>query len=268
LQEASRVAVLYDLDGKECGAIELPRVFSYEVREDVIKRAYLSALTARIQPQGRDPLAGKRTTAESWGVGYGIARVPRVKGERYPRAASAAFVTMAVGGRRAHAPTVEKRIRERINEKERKLAIKSAIAATAIREIVEKRGHILPSNISLPIVVRKEVEEIETTKQAKMFLIKLGLWDDVERVRRRIKIRAGKGKMRGRRYKEGKSLLVVFSGKCKAVKAFRNLPGVTVAYVGNLSVLHLAPGGVPGRLTLWSESAIRMLVERETCNEQ
>jgi len=261
MQGPVKVATVYDLEGREAGKIELPEVFGYEVREDVIKRAYLAALTARIQPQGRDPMAGKRTSAESWGVGYGIARVPRVKGERYPRAARAAFVTMAVGGRRAHAPTVEKKIHERINKKEKRLAIKSAIAATAIRELVEKRGHILPPEISLPIVVKAEIEGIETTKQAKEFLAKMGLWSDVERVRKRIKIRAGKGKMRGRRYKEGKSLLVVFSGKCKAVKAFRNLPGVTVAYVKNLSVLHLAPGGVPGRLTLWSEGAIKALAE-------
>ena len=262
MQGSVKVATVYDLEGREAGKIELPEVFSYEVREDVIKRAYLAALTARIQPQGRDPMAGKRTTAESWGVGYGIARVPRVKGERHPRSTSAAFVTMAVGGRRAHAPTVEKRIRERINKKERRLAIKSAIAATAIKELVERRGHVLPPKISLPVIVKAEIEEIETTKQAKEFLAKMGLWSDVERVRKKIKIRAGKGKMRGRRYKEGKSLLIVFSGKCKAVKAFRNLPGVTVAYVKNLSVLHLAPGGVPGRLTLWSEIAIKMLAER------
>ncbi len=261
MQDNAKVATIYDLEGREVGKIELPKVFSHEVREDVIKRAYLAALTAKIQPQGRDPMAGKRTSAESWGVGYGIARVPRVKGERYPRATSAAFVTMAVGGRRAHAPTAEKRVRERINKKERRLAIKSAIAATAIRELVEKRGHILPPKLSLPIVVRAEIEGVETTKQAKEFLMRIGLWDDVERVRKRIKIRAGKGKMRGRRYKEGKSLLVVLSGRCKAAKAFRNLPGVTVAYIKNLSVLHLAPGGVPGRLTLWSESAIKMLAE-------
>ena len=263
MRSSTKIVPIYDLEGNEVSKIELPKVFNYEVREDIIKRAYLSALTARIQPQGRDPMAGKRTTAESWGVGYGIARVPRVKGERHPRAASAAFVTMAVGGRRAHAPTVEKVIHEKINKKERRLAIKSAIAATANRDFVIKRGHLLPQKLSLPVIVKKDIENIETTKQAKELLMKLGLWDDVMRVYKRIKIKAGKGKMRGRRYKEGKSLLIVLSGKCKALKAFRNLPGVTVAYVDNLSVIHLAPGGVPGRLTLWSEEAIKMLANME-----
>ncbi|MDI9619893.1 MAG: 50S ribosomal protein L4 [Candidatus Nezhaarchaeota archaeon] len=252
---------VYDLEGNEAGRIGVPEVFACEVREDIIKRAYLAAFTARIQPQGRDPMAGKRTTAESWGVGHGVARVPRVKGGRYPKAAHAAFVTMAVGGRRAHAPCVEKVIRERINKKEKKLAITSAIAATANRELVLKRGHILSEKLALPIILKKDVEDLEETRQARELLVKLGLWSDVLRVRERVKVRAGKGKMRGRRYKEGRSLLVVLSGKCKAAKAFRNLPGVTVAYVGNLSVMHLAPGGVPGRLTVWSEEAIRKMVK-------
>ncbi|MCS7140083.1 MAG: 50S ribosomal protein L4 [Candidatus Nezhaarchaeota archaeon] len=263
MSNAVKTVPVYDLEGNEVGKIKLPRVFSYEIREDVIRRAYLAAFTARVQPQGRDPMAGKRTTAESWGVGYGIARVPRVKGERHPRAASAAFVTMAVGGRRAHAPTVRKVVHEKINKKERRLAIMSAIAATANRDLVLKRGHIVPQGLSLPIVVKQDIENLEATKHAREVLMKLGLWDDVMRVHDRVKVRAGKGKVRGRRYKEGKSLLVVLSGKCKALKAFRNLPGVTVVYVDNLSVLHLAPGGIPGRLTLWSEGAIKRLVDME-----
>ncbi|RLF12381.1 MAG: 50S ribosomal protein L4 [Thermoprotei archaeon] len=254
---------VYDVNGAEVDKLTLPSVFLQEVREDIIRRAYLAALTARIQPQGRDPMAGKRTTAESWGVGFGIARVPRVKGSRYPRAATAAFVTMAVGGRSAHAPRVDKVIRERINKKERRLAIRSAIAATAKKDLVVRRGHRVPEGMSLPVVVRG-LEKVESTKQARDLLSKLGLWVDVERVHDNIRIRAGKGKMRGRRYKEGKSLLVVLPGKCKAYKAFRNLPGVDVVYVSNISVLHLAPGGVPGRLTLWSEDAVKSLEEVKT----
>ncbi|MEM1719067.1 MAG: 50S ribosomal protein L4, partial [Thermosphaera sp.] len=33
-------------------------------------------------------------------------------------------------------------------------------------------------------------------------------------------------------------------------------PGVDIATPGNLSVLHLAPGGVPGRLTVFSKKAL------------
>ncbi len=96
----------------------------------------------------------------------------------------------------------------------------------------------------------------------KKALMSLGLWDDIERVAERIRVRSGKGKMRGRRYKEGKSLLIVAStvDAPPVIKVARNLPGVDVVPpVRNLSVLYLAPGGVPGRLTVWTLSAIEEL---------
>ncbi|MEM4699488.1 MAG: 50S ribosomal protein L4 [Candidatus Nezhaarchaeales archaeon] len=247
-------APLYDLEGRLVGEVELPLVFETPVRPDVIQRAFLAALTARIQPQGRDVMAGKRTTAESWGVGYGVARVPRVKGS-----SRAALAPMTVGGRRAHPPRVEKVVRERVNDKERRLAIASAIAATADRGLVEARGHRLGADVRLPVVVVDEVEAISTAAEARSFLKRIGLWSDVERAKEGTKVRAGKGKMRGRRYKEPKSLLLVLGQDRGAGRAFRNFPGVDVVRVENLSVVHLAPGGVPGRLTIYSQSALAKL---------
>jgi len=255
-------ANLYDLEGNVIAKVPLPRVFYTPIRPDLIKRAYLSALTKRIQPQGRDPMAGKRTSAECWGVGYGVSRVPRVKGEHHPAANRAAFVTMAVGGRRAHAPTSEKIVAERINKKERRLAIMSAIAATAVPFFVKSRGHVFDEErTSLPIVVRDDLEKVKRTKEMVEVLKNLGLYADVERAKNGIKIRAGKGKMRGRRYKKPKSLLIVYLNNDGIVHAARNLPGVDVVNIRNVSVLHLAPGAKPARLTVWSESAFRMLEE-------
>ncbi|MEM2212553.1 MAG: 50S ribosomal protein L4, partial [Candidatus Nezhaarchaeales archaeon] len=174
-----------NLEGKPVKRIKLPDVFKTPVRPDLIQRAFLAAFTAKIQPQGRNPMAGKRTTAQSWGVGYGVARVPRVKGSR-----RAAFAPMTVGGRRAHPPRVEKVIREKVNRKERILAVKSAISATAIREWVELRGHKLPSNLNLPIVVSSEIEELRRTYDAKKLLIGIGLWKDLLRSKKGIRIRA------------------------------------------------------------------------------
>jgi large subunit ribosomal protein L4e len=248
---------IYDLEGKAVSRIRLPDVFTLPIRIDVIRRAHHAALTASIQPQGRDPLAGKRRVGESWGIGYSVARVPRLDNGR------AVIAPMTRGGRRAHAPTTMKIVEEEVNKKERIYAIASAIAATALREFVIKRGHRVPEGVSLPVVVITDMENISSSKQAKDLLGKIGLWQDVERAYNGIRIRSGKGKRRGRRYVEPKSILVVISRKdANAIKAFRNLPGVDVAYIGCLGIQHLAPGGVPGRLMLISEEALKEIGNR------
>jgi len=253
---------VYDLDGKPVREIELPPIFAAPFRPDLIRRAFISSFTARIQPQGRDPMAGKRTTAESWGVGYGIARVPRVKGSRYPKANQAAFIPMAVGGRRAHPPKVEKVVFERINRKEKRLAVMSAIAATADPKLVSSRGHMVDGVPEFPLVVVDDLEKLGKTASVRNFLKQLGVWSDVERAKKGRKIRPGKGKFRGRKYKRRKGPLIVISEDRGIVRAARNLPGVDVVQARNLSVIHLAPGGHAGRLTIWTESAIRQLEER------
>ena len=248
---------IFGLEGKVVSTIKTPPIFYVPVRIDLIRRAFLSAFTARLQPKGRDPMAGKRTSAESLGVGLGLARIPRQKGGIRGR-----FVVSTVGGRRAFPPTPKKKIHEEINKKERRLAIVSALAATAIKELVEKRGHKLEKVPQVPVVVDDKLSEIKTTKELKEVFKKLGLWDDVERARLGTKIKAGKGKMRGRRYKTPVSLLIISHKKEPIIKAAKNLPGVDVATPDNLSVLHLAPGGVPGRLTVMTKSALENLVEK------
>ncbi|RLI04243.1 50S ribosomal protein L4, partial [Candidatus Bathyarchaeota archaeon] len=96
------VLPVYDLEGKVIEKTEIPKVFFTPVRPDLVKRAVLAIQSLRFQPQGRDPLAGKRTTAESRGVGLGIARIPRVKGAGTPRAGQGGFAPGTVGGRLAH----------------------------------------------------------------------------------------------------------------------------------------------------------------------
>ena len=254
--EVPRVVKVFDLEGNPVKEIELPDHFFTPIRIDLIRRAFLSAFTKRLQPKGTDPMAGKRTTAESFGVGLGLARVPRIKGHLWPRAA---FAPMCVKGRRAHPPKVEKKIHEYINKKERRLAIRSAIAATAIPELVRARGHIIDNVVQIPPVVVNDFEQLQYTSEVKHVLKKLGLWDDIERAHEKTRIRAGKGKRRGRRYKTPKSILVVVSKPCSVIQAVRNLPGVDVVTVNNLNMLVLAPGGQPGRLTLWTEEALNKL---------
>ncbi len=256
-EEPPKVPV-YGLDGSVAGEVQLPRVYGLPVRKDLIRRAYLSEFTARLQPKGRDPMAGKRTTARSFGVGLGIARVPRI-----PGLGRAAFINSAVGGHLAHPPRPEKRIHEEINKKEKKLATASALAATARPEFVRARGHVFTAE-NLPVIIVDEVEEsISRVKEAKTLLEKLGVWSDIERAREKTRIRAGKGKRRGRRYVTPKSVLfIVANHRSPLARAVAGLPGVDVAEPELVNVLQLAPGGVPGRLTVVTRSALDRLAAR------
>ncbi|MHC1635408.1 MAG: 50S ribosomal protein L4 [Candidatus Methanospirareceae archaeon] len=251
-------AKVIDLEGNFTKELELPAVFEEEFRPDLIKRAVIAIQSNRFQPKGPNPLSGLRTSAESWGTGFGMARVPRIKGS-----SRAARVPQAVGGREAHPPKPEKKLWKKINKKERRKAIRVAIAATIKEDIVRSRGHRFAPSLELPIVVEDSFASLEKTAEVADFFKRIGVWEDILRAKKR-KIRSGRGKMRGRRYKTRKSILIVLSGKEESAnirKAVRNFPGVDVFYVRNLNVEVLAPGAQPGRLTIWTESSIKELAE-------
>ncbi|MGB7970240.1 MAG: 50S ribosomal protein L4 [Methanobacterium sp.] len=252
---------VYSLEGEVVEEIELPEIFMEVFRPDLIKRAVISSQTARIQAWGTDPKAGKRTTAKSFGSGRGAAMVPRVKGSRHPAGSKAAFIPQATGGRKAHPPKTERIIHEKINRKERRLAIRSAVAATANREMVENRGHKIANIDQIPFVVGDELEAIKRTKDTREIFEKLGLMDDVTRAKTGRTIRAGRGTMRGRKYKTPKGPLVVV-GEDKGISlGARNHAGVDVVVVNNLNAELLAPGTHPGRLTIYTKSAVEKLGE-------
>ena len=246
---------ILDTENKPVEEVEMPMVFQTPYRPDVIRRAVIAQQSHGFQPQGRDPMAGKRTTAESMGVGLGIARVPRIKGGR-----RAAFGVSIVGGHQAFPPRAEKRIRKEINKKERRLAMRSGIAATAVRDIVAGRGHVIDFVGQLPLVVDDSIQLLRKTREVRDLFVNLGLWPDVERAERR-KIRAGRGKTRGRKRRVGKGPLIVVSEDLGIGKASANIPGVDVAEVSDLNAELLAPGGHPGRLVIWTRSAFTSLDE-------
>jgi large subunit ribosomal protein L4e len=248
---------VFDLTGKPVGKTKLPKIFDTPLRSDVIKRAVLAIQSGRFQPQGRNRLAGKRTTAESRGVGLGIARIPRIKGGGQ----RAALAPGTVGGRAAHPPVSEKKIVKRIPKKEKRLALFSAIAATASRKIVTARGHRIEDVSQIPPIVVSELEKLKRTKEVEETLISLGILSDIYRVKESRKIRAGKGKLRGRKTKQAVGPLIVVAKNKGIVKAARNVPGVDVITVSNLNAENLAPGTHPGRLTIWTSSAIEKLNE-------
>ncbi len=252
-----RIAKIFNLKGKALGKISLPAVFKTPIRRDVIKRAVVALQSHRFQSQGRNPLAGKRRSVESMGAGHGIARVPRIKG----MGQRAGYVVGTVGGREAYPPVTEKKIVKRIPRKEMKLALGSAVAATASKEIVASRGHIIDYVPDLPLVVADDIQKLKKTSEVKETLVRLGVWPDIYRVEESQKIRAGKGKMRGRRKKRAVGPLLVVAENGGITNAARNILGVDVVKVNNLNVELLAPGTHPGRLTVWSKSAFEKLGE-------
>ncbi len=255
---AKQSSKVFDLKGKEVGKVKLPSVFRTPIRPDVVKRAVVAFQSRRLRSQGRDSMAGKRTTAESRGVGLGIARVPRVKGPE----GRAAFGVSIVGGHQAHPPRSEKRTVKKIPKKEMRLALRSAVAATGVRAIVARRGHVAEDVPDFPLVVDDEVEGLRRTKDVEAMLLSLGVWGDVFRAKESRKVRAGRGKTRGRRYKQAVGPLIVVADNGGVMEAGRNLPGVDVALVDGLNVELLAPGTHLGRLTVWSQSAIKRLGDR------
>src|SRR5512137_2256929 len=251
-----KTAQIFNLQGKASGKVDLPDVFSTPLRPDVIKRAVLAIQSNRIQPQGRDPMAGKKTTAESRGTGSGTARIPRIKGG----SGRAAFAPGTMKGRAAHQSKAEKMIVKNIPKKEAKLALYSAIAATAEKEVVAKRGHKIENVPAFPMVVDDAFEALSKAKEVEDAFASLGIADDIVRVRESRNIRAGKGKLRGRRIKQAIGPLIVVVEAKAIVNAASNLPGVEVTTVNNLNTEMLAPGTHPGRLTIWTNGAIKQLI--------
>ncbi|MCM2465560.1 50S ribosomal protein L4 [Methanoculleus oceani] len=240
------------LTGEIAHEIDLPEIFNEAYRPDLIKRAVLALQSTRFQPHGTNPYAGMRTSAESWGSGRGVAQVPRLKnGSRVAR------VPQATGGRAAHPPKVEKILVKEINRKEKQKAFRSAVAASTYQDLARERGHLFEGD--LPLVFEDRFEEITRTGDVISALSALGVYADVERAKSSKKVRAGRGTMRGRRYKQRKSVLIVTGSE--PLRAARNLAGVDAVTVNQLNTELLAPGTQAGRLTIWTESAIRRLEE-------
>lgn len=258
------MTALIDLNGQASGNVDLPEVFGGQLREDLVKRAFWILNSHGIQPYGRDPMAGEKTSAESGHppTGRGISRVPRVKGERSRRSGQAAGVASVVGGRLPHPPKSEKSIYKKLNRKERRAALEAAIAFTGSAQAVAGRGHRVGA-IEFPIVVTDDIETVTKTSELDTFFRKLGLADELKRLYSGVKRQSGKPRMRGRAYKERVGPLIVVSNDRGVGRAAEAIPGATVVPVDSISVLNLAPAGVGGRLTLWTASSLDMLSPRQ-----
>ncbi|MGH1566937.1 MAG: 50S ribosomal protein L4 [Nitrosopumilus sp.] len=248
----------YTTTGTKEGEIELPLIFSTPFRRELIHKAFTNLNSHKFQPQGRHPTAGQDVVADSNDppTGQGVSRVARMSGGGGGRQGQGGEVASTRGGRQAHPPIVEKVIYKKLNKKENKLALCSAIAATASKEIIESRGHKIEGIESFPIIVSDDIESVSKAGEISKILESLKLSQDIKRLESR-KPRTGKSSLRGRSKKVGKSVLFVTKDTSNISKAIGALPGVEAKNVKDLSVLDLAPGSDPIRLTVYSKSAIK-----------
>jgi large subunit ribosomal protein L4e len=149
----------------------------------------------------------------------------------------------------------------KVNQNQRRFAVVSALAASALPSLVLARGHRIEQIEEVPLVVSSSVESISKTKEAVALLKSLKAYPDVTKVSNSRKLRAGKGKWRNRRYRQRRGPLIVYNEDNGITRAFRNLPGVEVVSVKRLNLLQLAPGGHLGRFVIWTEGAFGLLDE-------
>jgi len=262
-------AKIYNTKGEATSLIELPVQFKERLNSNLIKRAVLAIQSTKYQPQGTAKEAGKRYSAKlsrrrhkyRGSYGHGISRVPRKimwrRGTQFGW--EGAFAPGTKGGRVAHPPKSEKNLIKNINKKERRKAIRSAISATIISDLVKVR-HKLPKNY--PLILESKFELFNKTKQILDLLKKLGLQEELKRISIK-KIRAGKGKSRGRKYKTKIGPLIVVARNCPLETSAKNLQGIDIVKINSLNAELLAPGTVPGRLTIWSQDAVDILQKQK-----
>ncbi len=257
-------AKLYDKNGKVKGDIELPKCFSARIRADILLKVFETQKGVFTQAYGAKEGAGAQYSASGiskkkrhdWKgtYGKGISRVPRKIMSRTGASFNwiGATVSNTRGGRRPHAPRSEKNLFKKVNKKELGIALKSALAGTFNPEKLEKkfgRKMEIGGVFSDDILTAKTKDFVLTMKAV--------FGDSFSSVLKVKSIRAGIGKMRGRKYKSNAGLLFVVGNEEEMKRK-----GVEVMKVKDLSVKDLAPNGVAGRLVCYSENAIKDIGER------
>merc|ERR1711970_1534997 len=239
--------------------VELPAVFLAPIRPDIVQFVHTSMNKNKRQAYAVNKDAGMQTAAESWGTGRAVARIPRVPGGGTHRAGQAAFGNMCRGGRMFDPTKTWRKWHRKINTNQKRYAVCSALAASALPSLVMARGHKIDEVPECPLVVEDSVEGVDKTLKAMKVLTELGAVADVEKSKASRQVRSGKGKMRNRRYVQRRGPLVVYGEDNGIKKAFRNISGVEVCSVDSLNLLQLAPGGHLGRFVIFTEPALSKL---------
>ncbi|GBB93961.1 hypothetical protein RclHR1_22630001 [Rhizophagus clarus] len=237
----------------------LPAVFKAPIRPDIVRVVHTNISKSNRQPYAVSSKAGHQTSAESWGTGRAVARIPRVSGGGTHRAGQGAFGNMCRGGRMFAPTKIWRKWHVKTNLNQKRFATASALAASSIPSLVLARGHRIEEIQEVPLVIGNGIESLTKTKTAVALLKAVHAYRDVVKVSNSRKLRAGKGKLRNRRHRQRRGPLIVYNEDNGVVKAFRNIPGVELVNVRRLNLLQLAPGGHVGRFIIWSQGAFALL---------
>ena len=250
---------VFSLEGAKTGETTLPQVMTAPMRPDIVQFVHTNMNKNNRQAYSVSPWAGKQVSATSWGTGRAVARIPRVGGGGTSRSGQGAFGNMCRGGRMFAPTKTWRKWHRKINSSQRRYAVASALAASAVPALVMARGHKVDDVPEIPLVMDNSIESAKKTSAAKDILASVGALADVVKAADSKKIRAGKGKGRNRRYTLRRGPLVIYKQNDGVEQAFRNLPGVELCCVDRLNLLQLAPGGHMGRFCIWSQSALDAL---------
>ncbi|MFP4401731.1 MAG: 50S ribosomal protein L4 [Candidatus Nanoarchaeia archaeon] len=265
-QENIKIPII-DASGKKTSDVEVTSL-TY-IRDDIFKKAVLVESSWGKQSYGSDPQAGKkqvihlsrRRRKSRTTYGRSMSRIPRKvmwsRGTQF--SFKGAFGSMTTGGRRAHAPKAQKNIFRNISNKEWMRALESGLSASFNSQRIASLGQRVPQ--TYPFMLDNSVETITKTKDAQAMCKQLGLEEEIERTSI-VKIRAGRGTMRNRRYRVKRGpLFVVSSIDAPLFKAIRNIKGFDVITPEFLLVQDFGMNDKPGRMVIFTQAGYEQFKE-------
>ncbi|GME82122.1 unnamed protein product [[Candida] boidinii] len=120
-------------------SLPLPAVFKAPIRPDIVHSVFTRVNKNKRQAYAVAENAGHQTSAESWGTGRAVARIPRVGGGGTHRSGQAAFGNMCRGGRMFAPTKIWRKWHIKVNHNEKRYATASAIAASAVQSLNPSR---------------------------------------------------------------------------------------------------------------------------------
>merc|ERR1712110_50632 len=151
---------VWDSEGKPASQLPLPSVLTAPIRSDVVQFVHTNLNKNRRQAYAVSVKAGHQTSAESWGTGRAVARIPRVAGGGTHRAGQGAFGNMCRGGRMFCPTNTYRKWHQKVNINQRRFAVSSALAASAVPALVMARGHRIDNLSEIPLVIDDTVQMV------------------------------------------------------------------------------------------------------------